>query len=1108
MLAPSLQLFSASAGSGKTYTLTLEYIKLSLHEVEPRGYFRRILAVTFTIKAAEEMRSRIIQALSGISAYPEFTGFTEKDKSDAIELLNRIQQDLSKQGIELSLDELSTRSLITLQQILQDYGLFSVMTIDAFVQRLSSSFVEELHLPSQFEVIMDIPSLMNDLMDQLLDKVNQSGDPVLTDLVLSFARQEVIDGRNWNRIRQSLIDFLRISFDENYFGIKHEMDAFSMSDFLQIELQLHTKIQAVEEQVGEISKQIMYLIDSIAIQDSDLTGGANGPIHTFRKFVQGQSFLESNKYVKLRNAIDQNKWHAAKVDPIAKSNIEVISDQLTDLAREFVELYDEEIFRYLLFKLIAKDLKKIALISSINQEYQVYQHEQSSISISEFARRINEIISQDPVPFIYEKLGDRYFHILIDEFQDTSILQWKNFMPLLENTVSLGKRNLLVGDAKQSIYKFRGGEVGLIASLTSQNPALIGDKIAQSEFDQVRFDYLIQQIQLNELAFNYRSAPEIVEFNNALFTWISNQPNYQSLCALLEPVYGHRMTQIPQVSTNKLSGQVDVLVFKKPVITSDNKDVEAKWMLQNVLNLIEYNVSKGFCLGDISLLTRKNKDAKFLALQLKEAGYPVISADSLLVYYSSLVSFILALLKMKVDSQKPLLLFEAAYALADIHGKEISLEALKFLQDQSKKADLQLVMNQYIQKFYGIQMNAIWEEDSLFDVVYHSIGIFDLFNQAEGSEYILKLLDIIQDFTLKNASTISDFLDYFDLNKHSFSISCPENVDAITITSIHKSKGLEYPVVILPFASWSHQAGERDKIWYKLDIEEEAFQLNEKGALPHFYARANANDVDAFPSLVIQKQQERDAIFLDALNMLYVASTRAKQHLHILFSEPNPDSHARTKTIFEQSIGKLLKDYLQYFKPEADDLPSFVEEEYHEHSAYYLISQSEKFITKPNLTNSEIHINLPLDAKTSRKPLLRVKSAQADLYTLAKEKRELGEIIHKQLENLKSFEDVQLKDVLPEIVELLEIDEIKQFFIPGELFISEEDILLPDGNVIRPDRVIKKKESLIVVDYKTGKKEEKHLTQVNSYCEALRKMGYVDVQGAIIYTVNKEVTYV
>lgn len=1108
MLASPLQLFSASAGSGKTYTLTLEYLKLSLREVEPRGYFRRILAVTFTIKAAEEMRTRIIKALSGISAYPDFVGISEKESSESKQLLSRIQHDLAQDGIDVSLEELATRSFVTLQQILQDYGLFSVMTIDAFVQRLSSSFVEELHLPSQFEVILDIPTLMNDLMDQLLDKVNQTGDKNLTELVLSFARQEVTDGRNWNRIRQSLTDFLQITFNENYFRIKDEMDVFSMADFIQIESQIYERIKLLESQVAHIANQIIELVESSHISDAEFTGGAKGPINTFRRLATGQS-LKLEAYSTLRKAVEHNKWYSSKVDPITKSNIEAISDQLTEHAQEFLQLYDDEISRYLLFKLVAKDLKKVALISSINEEYQVYQNEQSSISISEFARRINEIISKDPVPFIYEKLGDRYFHILIDEFQDTSILQWKNFMPLLENTVSLGKRNLLVGDAKQSIYKFRGGEVGLIASLTAKNPELIGNKINNTELDQVRYDYLVQQIHLNQLESNYRSAPEIVEFNNALFTWISQQQEYQSFCALLEPVYGQYMTQIPQVSSQDLSGQVDLLVFQKPVNTLDNKDLESSWMLEQVVQLIEYNLSLGFKLADIAILTRKNKQSNFLALQLKEAGYPVISADSLLVYYSSLVTFILAILKMKEDKEKHLLLFEAAYALADVHGKTISLEALDYLQTHGKYAkNQQIILDQYLQLYYDVSSNINWKEDNLFDMVYQLIGIFDLFNQSEGSEYVLKFLDIIQEYTLKNTASIADFVQYFDLNKHSFSISCPENIDAITITSIHRSKGLEYPVVILPFAAWTHQVSERDKIWFKLAEEIDVFQLNGKGHLPYFYARANASDLDLFPDLAHQKQKEIDAIFLDALNMLYVASTRAKQHLHILLAEPSPDAHSKTQLTFKQSIGQLLMKYVETLKTTSDELPAFVKPEYVENSLYYLISKSELFISKSLATKSNLPISLALNAKTSTKPLMRIKSSQTDLYTLAKEKRERGKIIHDQLEKLNSYEELTEEEFLPEVLELLEIAEIKQFFKPGELLFSEEDILMPDGNMIRPDRVIRQQDSLVVVDYKTGKKDDKHIIQVNSYCEALRQMGYPVVKGAIIYTEDKEVNYV
>ncbi|RXK52196.1 UvrD-helicase domain-containing protein [Aquirufa rosea] len=1108
MLATPLQLFSASAGSGKTYTLTLEYIKLALSEVDNNGYFRRILAVTFTIKAAEEMRTRIVKALAGLSAYPDYLNISEKDKKESLLLLNRIHDDFKKDGLDLSLLDIASRAKNTIQQILQDYGLFSVMTIDAFVQRLSSSFVDELHLPSQFEVILDLDSLMNDLMDQLLDKVNQSGDPQLTELVLSFARQEVIDGRNWNRIRQSLMDFLKIAFKEDYFQIKSEMDRFSMSDFIQIELLLLDKMNAVEGQLMQNAQAFVSLVDYKQIPDSEFANGGNGTISVFRKLTNGGG-IEYNKFVNLRKAVEQNKWYAAKTSPSNKGEIDYISEYLSEFAGEFLQIYDETISRYLLYKLISKDLKKMALISSINEELQVYQLEQSRISITEFARRINEIISKDPVPFIYEKLGDRYFHILIDEFQDTSVLQWKNFMPLLENTVSYGKVNLLVGDAKQSIYKFRGGEVSLIASLVAKDASLLGSKMNPSELDYVRFDYLSQQISLNQLESNYRSAPEIVNFNNDLFSWIAQHVPYQELSALLEPVYGQHLKQIPKVSSQDISGQVDLLVFEMPLDDEAHENVELTWMFHQVVHLINYNLSLGFRYEDMAILTRKNKEANFLALQLKEADFPIISADSLLVYYSYPVTFILALLKLKEDPKKNLLVFEAAYSLANTQGKSLSEEAADFLEmENSSSYNAQEFLNKYMLEYYQLEISSVWQEDNLYDFVFQVIGLFDLFNQSEGSDYIFKFLDIIQDFTLKDTPSISAFLSYFESNKHSFTIASPENVNAITITSIHKSKGLEYPVVILPFASWSFQANDQSRIWYDLKEEKDSLELAENQLLPYFYSRVNAKDLDYFPSLATQKQQEMHAVFLDSLNMLYVATTRAKQHLHILLATPNAEVSGRTRSSFQKSIGQILLDFVGNNLDEAHAYPPYLWHEFVSNSQYYLWNKSPEFIQvkRKNLDND--HVNLLIQGETFAKPALRVKSSKSDVYTLAKEKRERGDLIHKQLEKLNSYLDVDASNILPEIIDLLQVETVRDFFVPGELFMSEQEILMSNGQILRPDRVIKKNNALVVVDYKTSHKKEEHISQVKNYCEVFKSMGFTEVSGALIYTETKEVVYV
>ena len=233
MKPQQITLFSASAGSGKTYTLTIEYIKMALCEVETKGYFRRILAVTFTIKAAEEMRQRILHFLAGMADYPSFLHTSTSEQEKILAVFEKVQTELADEGIILTKDMLAARAATTLQQILQDYGLFSVMTIDSFVQRLSASFVDELNLPSQYEVLLDSNGLIHDLINRLLDQVNSTGDAELSELILSFANQEVAEGRNWNRMRDSLHGFLKISLEEKFLPIEPHLAHFQVSDFLR-----------------------------------------------------------------------------------------------------------------------------------------------------------------------------------------------------------------------------------------------------------------------------------------------------------------------------------------------------------------------------------------------------------------------------------------------------------------------------------------------------------------------------------------------------------------------------------------------------------------------------------------------------------------------------------------------------------------------------------------------------------------------------------------------------------------------------------------------------------------------------------------------------------
>lgn len=1113
MNSQALKLFSASAGSGKTYRLTLEYIKLALHEYEPKGYFRHILAVTFTIKAAEEMRSRIISFLTEIAAGPNFEHVTDSKIIKTKALINQIKIELESEGVVLTVEEIIRRAQTTLQQILQDYGLFSVMTIDAFVQRLSSSFVDELELPNQFDVIIDTNMLINQLIDRILNKINENGDDVLKKLLLSFAQEEVEEGRNWNNLRKSLQQFFKICFNESFFNVEKDLNKFSIDDFLTIEKKIQETLSVQKNTLLKIAERFIYTIDQTQVPDSLYTYGEKGPVGFFRKFIQNQT-IETNKFTYLIAACQSNKWTGGKVDNDSKKQIESISSELSQLGQDFLDFHNEVVRNHQLFNLIKKDIKKMALLNSVQAELKAFQNENSSISISEFSRKIYEIISQDPVPFIYEKLGDRYFHILIDEFQDTSILQWQNFMPLIENAVSSGKKNLLVGDAKQSIYKFRSGEVGLIASLSSNNKNLVAHKLSQNELDQQRFEFLLEQTETQNLKSNYRSAVEIVQFNNEFYHWIVNQDSFNKLSRLLSPVYGKELEQKAEIPSEVLGGSVDILVLEKNIENSHINNLEQDWMFQQVLNLIHVNRKNNhFQFKDIAILTRKNKDAKYLALQLKERGIPVISADSLLIHYSPIVCFIIAWLKLINQPKTELVFFELLFLFTEINDRTISMEEVESFKKEPTINYLSKAKNYFLQQ--KISLDKIdFESNSIVQLVYGIIDQFNLFQTNESQDYVLKFLDIINEFSITQSDTIAEFLVFFDENKATLCIASPDDQNAITITSIHKSKGLEYPVVILPFASWTHQA-QMEEIWFDFEneIDTEELFIEEKGYLDKFYFKVKNKLFDESPKLLEQKSAELDAVFLDSLNMLYVATTRPKQKLHILVSHVSDDIKSATKTYYNQSIGKMIVDFLLERAKEVE-----LTEEYHSnYTSYTKLYQLNEVKTiecqteESNLRSTKL---ISLDTHLSESPKLRINSTKKELFNKAANKRKKGELAHLLLSKIDSIDNFQsnfqfdFTEFENSIKLALTNPNINQFFNHGELLFTEQDILCPNGKVIRPDRVVKINDITWVVDFKTGNKSDKHKEQIQEYMAVLDQMGYVNVKGVLIYLESQETIYV
>jgi ATP-dependent exoDNAse (exonuclease V) beta subunit len=405
------------------------------------------------------------------------------------------------------------------------------------------------------------------------------------------------------------------------------------------------------------------------------------------------------------------------------------------------------------------------------------------------------------------------------------------------------------------------------------------------------------------------------------------------------------------------------------------------------------------------------------------------------------------------------------------------------------------------------------ELNNVTSVIYYLIDRFNLLNDKEGTEYMFKYLDILHDFVLNKSNSLVDFFAYYEQNKANFSIACPDHMNAITITSIHKSKGLEYPVVILPFTSWTHQA-DHEKIWFDISsVDYEELRLADRPSFPFHFGRINSKEILGFDSLETQSKVEKDAIFLDSINMLYVATTRAKQRLHILMAKPSDRAHAKSKTVFEQSVGQMFLEFVQ----QGYNLQnSTVGEDSLQLSESYFVLQGNLMQSKNAKMESEEIPNewILLKAQLFDSPSFRINTSKSDLFTLAEAKRKKGEIMHQFLACFSGMSSLEKQLVHVdeefqfELREILANPLIQNLFIDEDLLFVETDILCPDGSIVRPDRVILKDGNTVVVDFKTGIETESHRKQLTNYMKILSQMGYSNVQGVLLYLADQRLEYV
>ncbi|MEA5457694.1 UvrD-helicase domain-containing protein [Arcicella sp. LKC2W] len=1086
MLSPKFKIYSSSAGSGKTYTLAKEYIKLALKTTSP-WYFNHILAVTFTKKASQEMKERILKYLKQFAS----TDPQEIEESEGI--FQQILAELKEEGINIDEWTLRDRANKTFKHIIHEYANFSVSTIDSFVQRIVAAFTEELGFPFNFEVNLDSDVLLEGAVEQLFQKVNTENFEQITEAIQSFAMEKANDGKSWNGLPSELASFGRSLLSDQFQASVESIAELQPADFLLVEKNLKEYSEYIETKIKTIANIASNTIYEANLDIEDFSQKKNGVGAYFQRLEFQDVFYKANSYVE--KALSENLWYSKTQKKDIAARIDGISDELRLYLEEIAKIHENEKPKYVLFQEVTKQLKKLALLSQLKREIAEIQNDTGQIHISEFNRKILEIVMTEPIPFVYERLGEKYNHILIDEFQDTSTLQWHNFLPLVENSLANGHFNLAVGDAKQSIYRFRGGEMELIVHLHKEDLEKLVEGNEDNDFLTERYASIRPYLKPENLTTNYRSSKEIIKFNNDIFQFIKESPDNEAIAPILPKVYDEHFAQkIP--NNPKSGGHVEI-----DFLTGDGED---ELMFDRILELIDESLAAGYAYEDIAVLCRKNQHARIVANSLKDANIQVISSDSLNLNFSEAVNLTMALMKVIQNPENTLAKYEAIYLFYRVVLQKIP-------NTDDNQIIKQSIENKDVNQFYALIEKQGYllssfrlQQMALYEVAEKIINTFHLFEHHKELDFLFRFLDVVLDFQTKKSTHLTDFLQFWEQKKNVLSISTPDGQNAVTVTSIHKSKGLEYPVVIIPYCHWTMDTGLFSEIWANLPNELE-LKPNQDSILKTAPLRVSNKLAETV--IAPQFHAEKEKTFLESLNMLYVALTRPTDRLYLIIKQ---DTFK-----FDKTVGNQLYRFV--------GCPPIEKGERH----IEIISQGEnkRISNKPKKVEQVIEIDAVMSSERSNTIKLRHSAERLfDIETFEKS-RDYGNKIHNTFAKIRTLTDIdfalqeslreglivdtELEEIKASILKIINLEKIKPLFeVHEDLVKNEREILMPKGNPLRPDRVVRLKDRIVILDYKTGSKSESHKTQVRQYMNIYRDMGHKNVEGILVYLEGDDIVAV
>ncbi|WP_372794737.1 UvrD-helicase domain-containing protein [Lutibacter sp.] len=1040
----SFQVYNASAGSGKTFTLVKEYLKILLSSTNIYK-FQQILAVTFTNKAAAEMKARVVENLHS---------FSEKQTNDMLPVIC-METNLTEETV-------FNRSQLILNAILQNYSAFSITTIDSFTHKLIRTFAHDLHLPMNFEVEMDAESLLNEAVDVVISKIGEHKE--LTDLLVSYSLQKLDDDKAWD-ISKELKTFAKIILNENHAKHLKALNNISIQEFKILKEKLQKENKKIEEEFLEIGEKGLSIISESGVDDKDFYY-SQFPKHfnILTVSYKKASFFDQNTFKK--NIIEETFYSKSKSSSI-KNAIDAIIHQLVTLYNESELLFQQKTLN----DLILNSLIPLAVLNYINSALEEIKSENNILLNAEFNQKINDTIKNEPAPFIYERLGEKFKYYFIDEMQDTSELQWKNLIPLIDNVISseneAGEQGklLLVGDAKQSIYRWRGGKAEQFIELSSDEK-----NIENNPFQ-------VKKTQAN-LETNFRSYSEIINFNNSFFKHISKFLNNESFSNLF-------LEGNSQKTTKKEGGYVQLSFVEK------QKDDEERDLIypKKVLEIIQ-NLDSSFEKNEVCVLVRTRKQGIEVANYLSENGIEIISSETLLLGNSLKVSFIIDLLNVL---QNPL-------------NKEYKIKLLYFLFEYLKiKEQKHLFFSEFInltnlQFFEALRKHHVFFnynefiQSPFYESIEYIIRSFNLVTESDSNVHFF--LDVIFEFQQKKQVSLNSFLEYWELKKDKLSIVAPETKNAVRIMTIHKAKGLEFPVVIYPYNIEIYRQI-NPTVWYS---------YNQTSSINSVLINAsNKLNYIGEQGEYLFKQQ-REELELDNFNILYVALTRPIEQLYIVsensISVKNEENLNHSSGLFinflkELNLWDSEKSEYSFGDRKRINIPKIVENK---------TTTQNSFITNSwKNHNISIVANSSLLWETEQGKAIGYGNLIHEILSKIKTKKDILEVVNQYAYN-GTINSIQYNEITTALNNVVNHPKLHTYFEQKNQVYNEQEIVTSDKKIIIPDRlVVKDNKVVVIIDYKTGKPDKKYHQQISNYAKTLETLNYSIEKKLLVY-INYEIS--